>query len=112
MPFDLAILDQMMPDMDGLALARAIKADPAIAATPLVLLTPFGQTVPAEALLAAGIARSLFKPVRPAQLFEGLERALRPELSAETRTVRRPPPSRPRPGSPATTASSSPRTTR
>ena len=82
LPYDLAILDQMMPDMDGLALARAIKADPAIAATRLVLLTPFGQTVPTDALAAAGIARSLFKPVRPAQLFEGLARALRPEIQS------------------------------
>ena len=38
-PYDLAILDLMMPGMDGFELAGAIKADPSIAAVALVLLT-------------------------------------------------------------------------
>jgi len=35
--YDLAILDLMMPEMDGFDLARAIKATPDIARVPLVL---------------------------------------------------------------------------
>jgi CheY-like chemotaxis protein len=38
-PYDLAILDHEMPDIDGLTLARAVKSDPALATIPLVLLT-------------------------------------------------------------------------
>ena len=78
-PYGVAVVDQQMPGMDGLELARAIQADPAIAATRLILLTPFGRAVPAEALAAAGIARSQFKPVRPAMLLDHLDRVLRPE---------------------------------
>jgi len=32
-----------MPDLDGLALTKAIKSDPAIASTRLVLMTPRGR---------------------------------------------------------------------
>jgi len=42
-PFDLAILDMQMPDLDGVMLARAIRADAAIARVPLALLTSLGQ---------------------------------------------------------------------
>src|SRR5205823_328040 len=35
-PFDLAILDLQMPGMDGLELARAIRADRALTSLPLV----------------------------------------------------------------------------
>ena len=71
-PYAVALLDQNMPGTDGLALAHAIHADPALAATRLILLTPFGRTPPAETLAAAGVARTLFKPVRPAALFASL----------------------------------------
>jgi signal transduction histidine kinase/DNA-binding response OmpR family regulator len=42
-PYDVAIVDMQMPGMDGPALSRAIKADPAIAGTRLVLLTSISQ---------------------------------------------------------------------
>jgi CheY-like chemotaxis protein len=65
-----------MPGMDGLELARAIKCDPAIAATRLVLLTLRGDPPGEEELRRAGIAQSRFKPVRQSQLFDALVNAL------------------------------------
>jgi len=68
-PYPMAVIDMKMPQMDGIALARAIKADPAISATRLILLTPFGKPLPAEELAANGIAASRLKPVRPSTLY-------------------------------------------
>jgi PAS domain S-box-containing protein len=67
--YDLAILDLLMPGMDGFELARAIKSDPNIAKVHLVLLTSAGVRGDGATASAAGIAAYLTKPVRQAQLF-------------------------------------------
>jgi two-component system, sensor histidine kinase and response regulator len=71
-PYDLAILDEQMPGIDGLELARRIKADPATAHTQLVLLTSLNRYRDSEEVHQAGIAASLTKPVRQSQLFDCL----------------------------------------
>ncbi len=71
-PFDLALLDVQMPEMDGFMLARAIKIDPAIADTRLVILTSLGQALSSADLKVAGIEAYLVKPVRQSRLFDCL----------------------------------------
>jgi signal transduction histidine kinase/chemotaxis response regulator CheB len=71
-PYDIALLDQQMPEMDGLSLARAIKAEPAIAGTHLIILTNVGAHLPPAELERAGIAASLAKPVRQSRLLDCL----------------------------------------
>ncbi len=71
-PYDLALLDMQMPGMDGLELARTIKADPALAALPLVMLTSITQRGHEELVQRAGIAAYLTKPVRQSHLFDCL----------------------------------------
>ena len=69
-PFDLAILDMQMPDMDGITLAKEIRKlrDPAV--LPLVLSTSMGRH---EAGDETGVfAASLNKPIKPSQLFDTL----------------------------------------
>jgi two-component system, sensor histidine kinase and response regulator len=70
--YDLAVLDLMMPGMDGFELARSIKSDSLLAALPLVLLTSFGQRGDGETARQAGIAAYLTKPVRQSHLFDCL----------------------------------------
>ncbi|HWE62507.1 MAG TPA: response regulator, partial [Chloroflexota bacterium] len=70
-PYDLAILDMHMPEMDGLRLARAVAADPALAAVRLVLLTSGGMHENDDAR-RAGISTVLTKPVRQSSLYDSL----------------------------------------
>jgi PAS domain S-box-containing protein len=67
-PYDVAILDIAMPELDGLTLTRLIKADPLISSTPVLLVTAFGQRGHGEAAQAAGAAAYLTKPIRHDQL--------------------------------------------
>jgi two-component system, sensor histidine kinase and response regulator len=70
--YDLAILDLLMPDMDGFELARAIKADPRLAEIRLIMLTSAGIRGDAAIAREAGVAAYLTKPVRQSQLFDCL----------------------------------------
>ena len=71
-PYDLAILDLMMPGIDGFTLASAIKCDPSIASIHLMLLTSYGQRGDSTVAREAGVAAYLTKPVRQSQLFNCL----------------------------------------
>jgi len=56
--------------MNGIALARAIKADPALAPTQLILLTSFGSHVHSGEAQRAGFAADIIKPIRQSQLYD------------------------------------------
>jgi signal transduction histidine kinase/DNA-binding response OmpR family regulator len=71
-PFHLVILDHMMPEMDGEALGRAIKADPTLKDTPLVMLTSWGRRGDAARVKEIGFSAYLTKPVKHSQLFDCL----------------------------------------
>ena len=75
-PYELALLDMQMPEMDGMTLARAIKADPAIASTRLIILTSMGNIHSQEELKAAGVDAYLVKPVKQSRLFDCLVNVL------------------------------------
>jgi two-component system sensor histidine kinase/response regulator len=74
-PFALAVLDVQMPDMDGHALARAIKSDPQIAATRIVILTSLGHNN-TDLITSGIIVASLPKPVKEVVLIHALQHAL------------------------------------
>jgi CheY-like chemotaxis protein len=72
----VALLDIKMPGRDGLALTRAIRADPHLAATRVILLTGLlGMDVIAEGC-AAGADHYLTKPFSPLELVATIEACL------------------------------------
>jgi PAS domain S-box-containing protein len=83
-PFDAAILDMHMPEMDGLALAREIRRSRDGRILPLVMLTSLGRR--GEIGEGADFAAELTKPIKASQLYEALMRALG-EISEEVRPV-------------------------
>jgi signal transduction histidine kinase/DNA-binding response OmpR family regulator len=74
-PYQIAILDYHMPEMDGEMLGRAIKADPTLQTTVLVMLTSVSQRMDVQRLLAAGFGAVAIKPVRASQLMNALATA-------------------------------------
>src|SRR4029078_12728597 len=70
--FDLAVLDLHMRELDGIALATALKATPAGATTACVVLSSLGvHERPTHV-----VSSFLITPVKPSSLFYALVRAL------------------------------------
>ncbi len=74
--YDLAVLDGMMPGMDGWALAKLIHQLPACAGMPLILASSAGSGVTNKHEGANQFHQTLQKPLRPAQLARALAAAL------------------------------------
>jgi signal transduction histidine kinase/DNA-binding response OmpR family regulator len=72
--FDAAVLDMVMPQMDGVALAREISRARSDHSIPLVLMTSLGR-IP-EARTFGDFAAQLVKPVKASQLYNALLGAL------------------------------------
>jgi CheY-like chemotaxis protein len=69
-PFDVALLDMQMPEMDGRMLAAAVKASPALRGTRLVIVSSSGPEAPEERGNGSDIDWYLVRPVRQSKLFE------------------------------------------
>lgn len=74
-PFDILLLDWFMPQMDGIALAKAIRSDPNHNSTPIVMLTSYG--ISQEKQKQAGVQAAVTKPVRSVTLRDVLTDTLR-----------------------------------
>ena len=75
-PFDVAIIDGMMPDMDGFDLAAHIKAEPFPDPPILIMLTSGDQSGASQRARGLGIAAYLTKPVRQSELYDTLMKTL------------------------------------
>ena len=64
-PYDLIVLDGMMPELDGAATCRLLKNDPRTADVPVVFLTALTSESARDELRAAGAAGFVAKPFDP-----------------------------------------------
>jgi signal transduction histidine kinase/DNA-binding response OmpR family regulator len=70
--FEVAIVDLMMPGMDGASVAAQIRKDASLKDVAVVMLTSAGRS----SVPIAGVDAEMVKPVRPSQLFDVLQTLL------------------------------------
>ena len=73
-PFDLALVDVRMPDLDGLELLRALKADRA--EMPVIMLSTYDNAPYVKRALADGAAGYLLKDATPEDLAQAINVAM------------------------------------
>jgi CheY-like chemotaxis protein len=86
-PFSLVLLDAQMPDMDGFAVADAIRHDAHLAGSKLVMLTSSGLRGEEARCRELGIEAYLTKPIRQADLLATIRKVLGPQARAEKRRL-------------------------
>jgi DNA-binding response OmpR family regulator len=78
----LAVLDVMMPGLDGFEVTRELRRNPATSMTPVILLTAKAQATDVDGGMAAGADDYVKKPFDARDLTERVDRLLRPRLIA------------------------------
>lgn len=93
LPFDVALIDIVMPHVDGIALAEWIGGQGPGIRTKLIALTSFNWDHDSATSKAAGFSRFATKPVRRAELAQLIEELLAESSGADTddRDRREPP---------------------
>ncbi|MDF5721251.1 MAG: response regulator [Rhizonema sp. PD37] len=82
-PYDIALIDMQMPEIDGITLGGQIKANPTIAKIPLIMLTSTNQRNEVEQALKIGFAAYLVKPVKQSRLLDTMINILETQLQLE-----------------------------
>ena len=71
-PYRLAILDLMMPEMDGFELAGRVRSDPDLDGCALIMLSSAARTGDADRCRQIGIARYMTKPFVQSDLLDAI----------------------------------------
>ncbi len=72
----LIILDIQLPVMDGYAVARALRSNPALDDVPIVAVTSYAMVGDRERVLAAGCTGYIEKPINPETFMTEVEQHL------------------------------------
>jgi DNA-binding response OmpR family regulator len=73
---DLVVLDVMMPGLSGVDVTRELRADPATASTPVILLTAKAQEADVETGFVSGADDYVVKPFSPRELVSRVQAVL------------------------------------
>ncbi|NOT45033.1 MAG: response regulator transcription factor [Acidobacteria bacterium] len=76
-PVDLAVLDVMLPGLSGLEICRALRADPARASLPIIVLTARGEEPDRIMGLELGADDYMTKPFSPNELVARIKALMR-----------------------------------
>jgi DNA-binding response OmpR family regulator len=73
---DLVVLDVMMPKLDGFAVLEAVRSDPSLAATRVLMLTAKGREAEQKKGLALGADAYMSKPFSTRELVDKVKELL------------------------------------
>lgn len=77
-PVDIVITDWNMPEMSGVEFARAVRANDATKAVPILMVTTNAAEGDIVEALKAGVSNYVVKPFTPATIKEKIEAVLKP----------------------------------
>ena len=83
----LILLDFVMPEMDGAAACAAMRQDPTLAFTPIIIMSGTGDQEIRDRCLAAGCTKFLVKPAKPPDLLNVIANVLAVRERKVTRTT-------------------------
>ena len=75
--YEAILMDMQMPELDGLAATRALRADPRFTTVPIIAMTANAMKVDLDACLAAGMNDHITKPIDRKALLATLRRWLK-----------------------------------
>ncbi len=75
-PFNLVILDWIMPGIDGLEVLRRLRGQPATSNLAVIMLSAFASRVEEERATSLGAVTFLHKPITASQLFDSIAATL------------------------------------
>jgi DNA-binding response OmpR family regulator len=85
---DLLVLDLMLPDQDGIEIARALRADPPTASLPIIMLTARVDDTERIVGLELGADDYITKPFNPRELVARVRAVLRRSAGPSAPTLR------------------------
>ena len=80
---DMILLDIQLPEMDGYAVAKALKANPLLSMVPIVAVTSYAMAGDRERILAAGCNGYVEKPINPETFLAQIEQFMLPRGPGE-----------------------------